>query len=79
MGTYLDQAGLAHVWDKAKTTFVIAEEGKGLSSNDFTDEWKQKIEDLAYEPMAISAFLQQREYSRDGKHRRRGNPELDAE
>ena len=56
MGTYLDQAGLAHVWDKAKSTFVIAEEGKGLSSNDFTDEWKQKIEDLAYEPMAISAF-----------------------
>lgn len=46
MGKYLDQAGLEYVWDKAKSTFVIAEEGKGLSSNDFTDEWKQKVEDL---------------------------------
>lgn len=56
MGKYLDQAGLAQVWSKAKETFVQAEEGKGLSTNDFTDEWKAKIEDLAYEPMAISAF-----------------------
>lgn len=56
MGKYLDQAGLAQVWSKAKETFVAAEEGKGLSTNDFTDEWKAKIEDLAYEPMAISAF-----------------------
>ncbi len=46
MGKYLDQAGLGYVWDKAKSTFVIAEEGKGLSSNDFTDEWKQKVEGL---------------------------------
>ena len=56
MGKFLDQDGLSYVWDKIKSRFVASEEGKGLSSNDFTDEWKQKIEDLAYEPMAISAF-----------------------
>lgn len=56
MGKFLDQDGLTYVWDKIKSRFVASEEGKGLSSNDFTDEWKQKIEDLAYEPMAISAF-----------------------
>ncbi|MDO4268692.1 MAG: hypothetical protein Q4C73_09465 [Eubacteriales bacterium] len=56
MGKFLDKEGLERVWDAANGKFVAKEDGKGLSSNDFTDEWKQKIEDLAYSPMAISAF-----------------------
>lgn len=47
MGKFLDADGLKQVWDTAKGTFVKKEEGKGLSSNDFSDEWKKKIEDLA--------------------------------
>lgn len=46
MGKFLGKTGLTQVWEKAKSTFVAAEEGKGLSSNDFTDEWLQKVEDL---------------------------------
>ena len=56
MGKFLDADGLKQVWDTAKGTFVKKEEGKGLSSNDFSDEWKKKIEDLAYVPMAIASF-----------------------
>lgn len=35
---------------------VPPEEGKGLSSNDFTDEYKQMLEDLAYLPIAINTL-----------------------
>ena len=36
--------------------YVSKEAGKGLSTNDFTDDWKKKIEDLAYEEIVITAF-----------------------
>ena len=43
---YLNQAGLAYFYARLKEVFVQGEEGKGLSSNDFTDEMKQMLETL---------------------------------
>ena len=43
---YLNQAGLAYFYARLKEVFVQGEEGKGLSSNDFTDELKQQLETL---------------------------------
>ena len=53
---YLDQEGLAHLIRKNDGRYVRQEEGKGLSSNDFTDEYKQKIDDLSYTKIAITAM-----------------------
>ncbi|MFR6161885.1 MAG: hypothetical protein ACLUJR_01820 [Mediterraneibacter gnavus] len=44
---YLDQDGLAHLVQKNDERYVKKEVGKGLSSNDFSDEYKKKIDDLA--------------------------------
>ena len=43
---YLNQAGLAYFFKRIKEIFVIREEGKGLSKNDFTDELKEKLEQV---------------------------------
>lgn len=56
MASFLDADGVEHLWSKAKGTFVRKEEGKGLSTNDFTDEMKQAILDLQYVEMAINSF-----------------------
>ena len=53
---YLDQDGLAHLVQKNDARYVRKEEGKGLSANDFTDEYKQKIDDLAYTKIAINSL-----------------------
>ena len=53
---YLDQEGLAHLVQKNDERYVKKEEGKGLSSNDFSDEYKQKIDDLAYTKIAINTL-----------------------
>lgn len=53
---YLDQEGLAHLVQKNDGRYVRQEDGKGLSSNDFTDEYKQKIDDLSYTKIAITAI-----------------------
>lgn len=53
---YLDQEGLAHLVKKNDERYVRKEENKGLSSNDFTDEYKQKIDDLSYTKIAITAM-----------------------
>ena len=42
---YLDKAGLEDLWAKIKGKFVVQVPGKGLSTNDLTDELKQKILD----------------------------------
>lgn len=50
MNKYLDDAGLGYIWSKicAKLdTKVEKEAGKGLSTNDFTDEYKDKIAEMA--------------------------------
>lgn len=57
---FLDLAGLTEYNEKLNAKldekYVQQEEGKGLSANDFTDEYKQKIDDLAYTPIAINSF-----------------------
>lgn len=47
MNKYLDNNGLSYFWQKIKNTFVKQEAGKQLSSNDFTDEEKQKLASLS--------------------------------
>lgn len=47
MSKYLDNTGLSYFWQKIKSTFVKQEAGKQLSSNDFTDEEKQKLAGLS--------------------------------
>lgn len=56
MAKYLDQNGLAHLIEKNDERYARAEDGKGLSSNDFTDEYKQMIEDLSYKKIAINTM-----------------------
>ena len=46
---FLDETGLAHFWDQILARlnkFVPAEAGKGLSSNDYTTEEKEKLADI---------------------------------
>lgn len=57
---FLDLQGLEDYNEKLNkkldTKYVAQEAGKGLSKNDFTDEYKKMIDDLAYVPMAINSF-----------------------
>lgn len=43
----LDKVGLSHVWSKIVEFFVQKEEGKGLSSNDYTTTEKEKLAGIA--------------------------------
>lgn len=47
MVKYLDYAGLSYFWGKLKSYFVAQEQGKGLSSNDFTDTYKSVLDNLS--------------------------------
>lgn len=52
---YLDGEGVKYLWNKAKNLFVKKEQGKGLSSNDYTSEEKDKLAELEnYELPAAS-------------------------
>lgn len=42
----LDKTGLSQVWSKIVNLFVAKEAGKGLSTNDFTNEYKTQLENL---------------------------------
>lgn len=55
-GSFLDKTGLTHLIEKNDERYVKKEEGKGLSSNDFSDEYKQMIDDLAYVQIAVSSM-----------------------
>ena len=46
MSKYLDEQGLAHVWTKAKNTFVGQEPGMVLSENNYSDEDKAKLDGM---------------------------------
>lgn len=46
MAKFLDENGLLYLWGKLKNLFVAKEEGKGLSSNDFTDKDVAKLMSL---------------------------------
>lgn len=54
---YLDSAGLSYLWSKLKTIFVKQEEGKGLSSNDFTNNYKSMLDSVDSAPTDSSANL----------------------
>lgn len=43
---YLNQAGLAYFFQRLKEIFVLRVDGMGLSHNDFTDEMKDKLNDI---------------------------------
>ncbi len=43
MAKYVSDNGLLYVWQKIKAMFVQKEEGKGLSSNDYTTAEKNKL------------------------------------
>ena len=47
MSRFLDHDGVVYLWAKIKNKFVAQENGKGLSTNDFTKEAKQKLDDVA--------------------------------
>lgn len=47
MKKYLDLSGVQHLWEKIVGKFVAKEEGKGLSTNDYTTEEKTKLEGIA--------------------------------
>lgn len=55
-GPFLDKEGLAHLIEKNDGRYVRKEEGKGLSSNDFTDEYKQIVDDLNYMKIAVNSM-----------------------
>lgn len=44
---FLDKDGLLYFWQKIVNKFVAKEDGKGLSSNDFTDGEKTKLSGIA--------------------------------
>ena len=46
-GHYLDNAGLEKLWNLIKSTFVAKVSGKGLSTNDYTTEEKDKLAGIA--------------------------------
>lgn len=56
MAKYLDETGLAHLIQKNDDRYVQKEEGKGLSTNDFTDEYKQIVDDLNYQKIAVNTM-----------------------
>lgn len=47
MAKFLDQNGLLYLWQKIVNKFVVKESGKGLSTNDFTTELKNKLDGIA--------------------------------
>ena len=44
---FLDANGLLYLWQKITSKFVAKEEGKGLSSNDYTSEEKTKLSGIS--------------------------------
>lgn len=46
MANFLDENGLLYLWQKIKGAFVAKESGKGLSTNDFTTELKNKLDGI---------------------------------
>ena len=45
--SFLSKSGLTSLWSKLKEKFVAKEAGKGLSTNDYTTEEKQKLAGLS--------------------------------
>ena len=43
---YVNGQGLSHFWSLIKQKFVAKETGKGLSTNDFTKAYKDKLDGI---------------------------------
>ena len=56
MAKFIDETGLAHLIKKNDARYVRQEEGKGLSTNDFSDEYKKIVDDLNYVKIAINSM-----------------------
>ena len=51
---FLDDTGLAYFWGRLKTCFVHQETGKGLSTNDLTNELKSNYDDAVTKANALT-------------------------
>ena len=51
---FLDHTGLAYFWGRLKTYFVHQETGKGLSTNDLTNELKTSYDDAVTKANALT-------------------------
>lgn len=51
---FLDKTGLAYFWERLKTYFVHQETGKGLSTNDLTNELKSSYDDAVTKANALT-------------------------
>ena len=51
---FLDHTGLAYFWGRLKTYFVHQETGKGLSTNDLTNELKSNYDDAVTKANALT-------------------------
>lgn len=56
MSSYLDKTGLAHLVENNDARYVRKVEGKGLSTNDFSDEYKKIVDDLNYKKIAVNTM-----------------------
>ena len=56
MAKYLDEVGLAHLVERNDARYVRQVEGKGLSTNDFSDEYKKIVDDLNYKKITINSL-----------------------
>ncbi|HJB29738.1 MAG TPA: hypothetical protein IAA06_13240 [Candidatus Blautia faecavium] len=52
----LTDTGLQSYHEQVKEHFVAKEEGKGLSTNDFSDEYKKIVDDLNYTKIAVNTM-----------------------
>ena len=62
MAKYIDDSGFTYIWSKLKSLLsgkVDTEDGKGLSTNDYTDEEKEKLANLDnYDDAEITANVE---------------------
>lgn len=56
---YVNKAGLTTFWLEIKNKIVMKEDGKGLSTNDFTNEEKQNLEDRMNVPFITDEEIEQ--------------------
>lgn len=54
MTSFLDNTGLTYFWGRLKTYFVKQETGKGLSTNDLTNELKSSYDDAVTKANALT-------------------------
>ena len=56
MKSVLTKEGLSQLWDSISNKFVRKENGKGLSTNDYTDDDKKKVDELESTYVKIDVF-----------------------